>query len=84
MSVGWVNNEGMPLDTTVNMRLLKSANWSTLVSTVSTCNGSDRRMSLTTTLTTPVVLENRGSGNKTMKDWPSKVLRIHMKNFMDG
>jgi hypothetical protein len=30
------------------------------------------------------MLENRGSGNKRMKDWPSKVLRIHMANSVDG
>jgi hypothetical protein len=41
-------------------------------------------MSLTTISTTPIVLENRGSGNKRMKDWPSKVLRIHMTNSVDG
>jgi hypothetical protein len=28
--------------------------------------------------------ENRGSGNKRMKDWTSKVLRIHMINYVDG
>jgi hypothetical protein len=28
--------------------------------------------------------ENRGSGNKRMKDWPSKILRIHSKKFIDG
>jgi hypothetical protein len=40
-------------------------------------------MSLTTTLATPVMLENRGSGNKRMKHWPSKVLRIHTTNSID-
>jgi hypothetical protein len=28
--------------------------------------------------------KNRGSGNKRMKDWPSKVIRIHMIIFVDG
>jgi hypothetical protein len=28
--------------------------------------------------------KNRGSGNRRMTDWPSKVLRIHMTNFVDG
>jgi hypothetical protein len=51
---------------------------------VSTCSGSDRRMNLATTSATPVLLENRGSGNKRMKDWPSKVLRIHITNYVDG
>jgi hypothetical protein len=41
-------------------------------------------MNLTTTSATPVMLENRGSGNKRMKDWPSKVLRIHTTNSVDG
>jgi hypothetical protein len=36
-----------------------------------------------TTSVTPVMSENRGSGNKRMKDWPSKILRIHMTNFVD-
>jgi hypothetical protein len=30
------------------------------------------------------MLENRGSGNKRMKDWPSKFLRIHTTNSLDG
>jgi hypothetical protein len=63
--------------------LLKSANRSTLPQRVSTCNGSDCRMRLPTTSATPVMLKNRGSGNKRMKDWPSKVLRIHITNFVD-
>jgi hypothetical protein len=46
--------------------------------------GSDHTTSLTTTLATLVMLENRGSGNKRMKDWPSKVLRIYMTNSVDG
>jgi hypothetical protein len=44
----------------------------------------DLRMSLTTTSATPVMLENRGSGNKRMKDWSRKVLRIHMTNSVDN
>jgi hypothetical protein len=28
--------------------------------------------------------ESKGSGNKGMKDWPSKVLRIHATIFVDG
>jgi hypothetical protein len=63
--------------------LLKSANQKTLPRTVSTWSGFDRRTSLTTTSATPVMLENRGSGNKRMKDWPRKILRIHMTNFVD-
>jgi hypothetical protein len=63
--------------------LLKSANRRTLPRTVNTCRGSDRRTSLTTTSATLVMPENRVSGNKSMKDWPSKVLRIRMTNFMD-
>jgi hypothetical protein len=51
--------------------LLKIVNQRTLVRTVSTCSGSDRRMSLTTTSATLVMPENRGGGNKRMKDWPS-------------
>jgi hypothetical protein len=27
--------------------------------------------------------ENRGSGNKRMKDWPNKVLGIHTTNSVD-
>jgi hypothetical protein len=27
---------------------------------------------------------NRGSGNKRMKNWPSKVVRIYMTNFVDS
>jgi hypothetical protein len=42
------------------------------------------RTSLTTTLATPIMLKNRGSGNKRMKDWPNKVLRIYTTNSMDG
>jgi hypothetical protein len=64
--------------------LLKSVNQSTLPRRVSTCSGSNCRTSLTTTLATLVMLENTGSGNKKMKDWPSKVLRIHTTNSMDG
>jgi hypothetical protein len=56
---------------------------STLPQRVSTCSGSDRRTILTTTPATPVMLKNRGSGNKRMKDWPSKVLRIYTTNSMD-
>jgi hypothetical protein len=48
--------------------LLKSVNHSTLPWRVSTCSGSDHRMSLTTTLATPIMLENRGSDNKRMKE----------------
>jgi hypothetical protein len=59
-------------------------NQSTLLRRVSTCSGSDHRTSLTTTSATLVMLENRGSGNKRMKDWPSKVLRIHTTNFVNG
>jgi hypothetical protein len=62
---------------------LKSVNQSNLPWRVCTYSGSDHRMSLTTTLATPVMLENRGSGNKRMNDWPSKVLRIHMTNSVD-
>jgi hypothetical protein len=51
--------------------LLKSANQRTLPWTVSTCSGSDHRMSLTTTSATPVMPENKGGGNKRMKDWLS-------------
>jgi hypothetical protein len=51
---------------------------------VSTCSGSDRRMTLTTTSASPAMLENRGSGNKRMNDWPIIVLRIHMINSVDG
>jgi hypothetical protein len=47
------------------------------------CSGFDRRISLTTTSTTLVMPENRGSGNKRMKNRPSKVLRIHMANSVD-
>jgi hypothetical protein len=64
--------------------LFQSANRRTLPWTVSTCSSSDRRTSLTTTSATLVILENRGSGNKSMTDWPNKVLRIHMTNFVDG
>jgi hypothetical protein len=64
--------------------LLKSVNWSTLSWRVSTCSGSDRRTSLTTTSTTSVMLKNRESGNKRMKDWSSKILRIHTTNSVDG
>jgi hypothetical protein len=46
--------------------------------------GSDHRMNLTSTLTAPVMPENRGSGNWRLKDWPSKILRIHMTNSMNG
>jgi hypothetical protein len=69
---------------TIGRDLLRSVNQSTLASTVSTCSGSDRKMSLTTTSATSVLLENRGSCNKMLKDWPNKVLRIHMTNFVDG
>jgi hypothetical protein len=27
--------------------------------------------------------ENRGSGNKRMKDWPNKILRIHTTDSVD-
>jgi hypothetical protein len=64
--------------------MLQSANWRTLLQTVSTCIGSDHRMNLTTTSATPVMLENKGSGNMRMIDWLSKVLTIHMKNSIDG
>jgi hypothetical protein len=57
-------------------RFVKNANWKGVC--------SDRRTSLTTTSATPVMLENRESGNKRMKDLPSKVLRIHMTNSVDG
>jgi hypothetical protein len=40
-------------------------------------------MSSTTTTATPVMSENRGSGNRRMTDWPSRVFRIHMTNFVD-
>jgi hypothetical protein len=64
--------------------LLKSVNQCTLLWSVSTCSVFDQRMSLTTTSATPVMMENRESGNKKMKDWPSKVLRIYTTNYMDG
>jgi hypothetical protein len=60
--------------------LLKGANQSTLVPIISTCSGSDRITSLTTTLTTPVMSENRGSDKTRMKDCPSKVLTIYTTN----
>jgi hypothetical protein len=63
--------------------LLQSANRRTLPWTVSTCSGSNHRMNLTTTSVTPVMPENKESDNRRMKDWPSKVLRIHMTNSMD-
>jgi hypothetical protein len=62
--------------------LSKSANQSTLLRRVSTRSDSDHRTRLATTSTPPVMLENRGSGNKRMKNWPSKVLRIHTTNSM--
>jgi hypothetical protein len=65
-------------------RFVETANQSTLSRRISTCSGSDRRMYLTTTSATLVILENRGSGNNRVKDWPSKVLRIHMTNSVDG
>jgi hypothetical protein len=40
-------------------------------------------MSLTTISITLVMLENRGSDNRRMKDWLGKVLRIHMTNSVD-
>jgi hypothetical protein len=49
-----------------------------------TCSGSDHRASLATTSATPVVPENRGNGNRRMKDWPNKVLRIHTTNSGDS
>jgi hypothetical protein len=64
--------------------LLQSVNLRTLLQIVSTCSGSNCRMSLTTTSATQVMPENRDSGNKRMTDWPNKVLRIHMRNFVDG
>jgi hypothetical protein len=64
--------------------LLKSVNQSTLSWRVNTCSGSDCWMSLTTTLATLVMAENRGSGNKRMKDWASMVMRIHPTNSLDG
>jgi hypothetical protein len=48
----------------IGQDLLKSVNQRTLPRTVSTCSGPDRRTSLTTTSATPVMPENRGSGNK--------------------
>jgi hypothetical protein len=47
--------------------------------TVSTCGNSECRMSLTTTLATPDMPETRASWNGRIKDWPSKVSRIHDK-----
>jgi hypothetical protein len=44
---------------------------------------ADHRMILTTTLATSVMLENKGSGNRRMKDWSGRVLRIHMIKFVD-
>jgi hypothetical protein len=61
-----------------------SANQSTLPQIVGTCSGSDHRMSLTITLATLVMPENRGTSNKRMKDWPRKVLRIHMTKSVDN
>jgi hypothetical protein len=51
---------------------------------VSTCGNSECRMSLTTTLATPDMSKNRASENRRIRDWWSKVLRIHMTNSMDG
>jgi hypothetical protein len=65
-------------------KFVESANQSSLPLRVSTCSGFDHRMSLTTTSATPIMPKNRGSGNKRMEDWPSKVLRIHTINSMDG
>jgi hypothetical protein len=64
--------------------LFKSANQSTLSLAISTCSGSDRRASLTTTSTALVMPKNRESGKKSMKDWPSRVMGIHMTNSVDG
>jgi hypothetical protein len=30
------------------------------------------------------MLENKASGNRRMTDWTSKVMRIHMRYFVDG
>jgi hypothetical protein len=84
MSVGEVNDEGVPLDTIVNMRLSKVCGLAARQRVSITCSGSDHRMSLTTTSATPVMPENREIGNKRMKDWPSKILRIHTTNYVDG
>jgi hypothetical protein len=51
---------------------------------VSTYGNSERRMSLTTTLTTPDMLKNKASGNRRIRDWLSKISRIHMTNSVDG
>jgi hypothetical protein len=64
--------------------MLNGMNWSSSAPIVSTYNGSNHRMSLTTTSATPVMLENRESDKKRMKDCPSRVLRIHMINSVDG
>jgi hypothetical protein len=64
--------------------MYKSVNRRTFLRIVSTCSAFDRRMSLATTLATQVMLVNRGSGTKRMKDWPNKVLRIHMTNSLDS
>jgi hypothetical protein len=40
--------------------------------------------SLITPTTAPVMLENRGSGNRRMTNWPKNVLIIHMRNSVDG
>jgi hypothetical protein len=47
-------------------------------------DATDHRTSLATTSATPVMLENIESGNKRMNDCPSKVLRIHTTNSVDG
>jgi hypothetical protein len=67
-----------------HLRKYKDVNQSTLLRRVSTCGGSDRRTNLTTTSATLVMLENRGSDNKGMKDWSSKVLKIRTTNSMDS
>jgi hypothetical protein len=35
-------------------------------------------------LATPDMPENRASGNRRIRDWLSKVSRIHMTNSVDG
>jgi hypothetical protein len=44
-----------------------------------TCSGSNHRTSLATSSATSVMQENRGGGNKRMKDWPSKVMCTRSK-----
>jgi hypothetical protein len=64
--------------------LSQSVNLQSLYQTVSTCGNSERRMSLTTTLATLDMQENRASGNRRIRDWSSKVSRIHMTNSVDN